>query len=292
MKVLVTGANGQLGRDCLAILGQRHEVAGCDLPHVNITESGDVRRILDQEEPDAIVNCAAFTRVDDCETQRDAAWRANALGPGVLAGACGNALLVHISTDYVFDGERPPPTPYTEPDATNPQSWYGATKLEGEQRVMSSARRWMILRTAWLYGFHGRNFPKTMLRLARREPDKPRRVVSDQFGCPTWSETLARQIETLVGAGRTGLFHAVAEGHTTWYDFARCFLDALGVAHRIEPCRMADYPLPARRPRNSILANARLHATDIARMADWRQDVERFAYRHRDALLSEADAKP
>ena len=292
MKILMTGANGQLGRDCMAALGERHVVAGCDLPQADITEPADVLRILAKEEPDAIVNCAAFTRVDDCEKQRDAAWRANALGPGILAGACGNALLVHISTDYVFDGERPPPDPYTEADATNPQSWYGATKLEGEQRVRSAAKRWLILRTAWLYGFHGRNFPKTMLRLARREPGKTRRVVADQFGCPTWSATLARQIAALVESGRTGLFHTVAEGHTTWYDFARRFLDAMGVAHRLEPCGMADYPLPAKRPRNSILANARLHAEGAGLMADWRQDVEEFASTHRDALLSEADASP
>jgi len=292
MKILITGANGQLGRDCLAAFAERHPVVGVDLPHIDITEPAHVERILAEESPDAIVNCAAFTRVDDCETRRDAAWRTNALGPGILAGACGNALLAHVSTDYVFDGERTPPEPYTETDTTNPQSWYGATKLEGEQRVRAAARRWLILRTAWLYGFHGRNFPKTMLRLARREPSKPRRVVADQFGCPTWSATLARQIVALVESGRTGLFHTVAEGHTTWHDFARCFLDAMGVAHRIEPCGMADYPLPARRPRNSILANARLHAEGVALMADWRADVERFAALHRNALLSEADTQP
>jgi dTDP-4-dehydrorhamnose reductase len=290
MKILITGANGQLGRDCQEMLRPQHTVVATDLPEFDVTDAGQVHHQIETQRPDVVLNCAAFTRVDDCETQKDLAFRANAAAPGFLAQAAraANARLIHISTDYVFDGARPPPQPYTEDDATRPVSVYGASKLAGEEAVRASGARWAILRTAWLYGRHGGNFPKTMLRLALRRPERELRVINEQWGSPTWSRRLAEQIRVVIEADATGLFHATAEGHTTWFDFAAAFLHAMNVPQRLVPCRTVDYPTPARRPGNSILENGRLKAAGWNVMRPWDADVAEFVARHRGELLEEA----
>lgn len=291
MKTLVLGANGQLGRDCLECLPAGSAV-GLDLPDIDITSADSIARALDAHAPGAVVNCAAFTAVDKAESCEEAARTVNAIAPGLVGRECARRgiRVVHISTDYVFDGLREPPTPYVETDAPAPLSAYGRTKREGEERLLDSGAHAAILRTAWLYGAHGRNFPKTMLRLALAHPTRPLRVVDDQWGSPTWSWRLARQIATVLAASTfpQGVFHATAHGFTTWHVFAETFLRAMGCDAQVLPCATADYPTPARRPRNSILDNAALTRLGLDTMADWRDDVLTFASRHHDALLAEA----
>lgn len=292
MRILVTGAKGQLAYDVSRRLGPGNEVCGIDLPEVDITRPDTIRDQMAGFRPEVVVNCAAFTQVDACETQRDLAFAVNAEAPGILAGECARAgaFLVHISTDYVFDGRRPAPQSYTETDPTGPLSWYGRTKLEGELRVLKSGAAAAILRTAWLYGRQGKNFPKTMLRLALRDPDRELKVVDDQRGSPTWSWRLAEQIEAVIGARAQGLLHATSEGHTDWHAFARFFLETMGVPFRMRPCPSSEYPTPAHRPANSILENRRLKALGLNRFVDWREDVREFVGRHRAELMEEARA--
>lgn len=292
MKILLTGARGQLGRDCQSVLAPAHEVIATDLPEFDITDSQQIRERVVLVRPDIILNCAAFTRVDDCETQRALAAQLNAEAPRQLAAAARvlGAQLVHISTDYVFDGRRPAPQPYVEGDVARPLSVYGATKLEGEKAVAASGARFAILRTAWLYGRHGANFPKTMLRLALAQPGQTRRVIAEQSGTPTWSWRLAEQIRVVIEARAEGVFHATAEGHTTWFGFASAFLTAMRVPHQLAPCGVADYSTPARRPANSILENSRLKAAHLNVMQPWAADLAEFVSRYRDELLEEARA--
>jgi len=207
MKILITGARGQLGRDCQAVLAAAHEITATDLPEFDVSDAAQIRDRLVAARPDVILNCAAFTRVDDCETQRGLAAQANTDAPRLLAAAARvlGAHFVHISTDYVFDGARPVPQPYVESDATHPLSVYGATKLAGEKAVCASGARFAILRTAWLYGRHGGNFPKTMLRLVLAQPEQTRRVIAEQHGSPTWSWRLAEQIRAVIEARAEGV---------------------------------------------------------------------------------------
>ncbi len=292
MKILIAGARGQLGRDCTQVLGAAHAVTSFDLPDMDITVPEQVRRTLEQIRPDVVINCAAYNRVDDAEEHREIAWRLNAEAPGVLAAACrkSGARLVQLSTDYVFDGQRPPPGAYTEEDEPHPLSWYAQSKLGGESAVQQGCDDWIILRTAWLYGRHGVNFPKTMLHLALRDPNRPIRVVNEHYGTPTWSWRLAEQIKVVIEAGAQGLFHATAEGYATWFDLAACFLAALRVPHRLEPCRDVDYPTRAVRPANTILENARLKKAGLNILRDWRADLEEYAARYGTALIAEARA--
>ena len=289
MNILITGGRGQLGLDLTAALSESHTVTAVDLPELNITDESAVAGLLGRLAPQVVVNCAAFTRVDDCEHQSEAAWLANATGPRILARALApsRARLIQISTDYVFDGQRRVPEPYTESDAPRPLSQYGRSKLAGEQAVLDASADNAVVRTAWLYGAGGPNFLKTMLRLAL-DPDRSEiRVVNDQFGSPTWSWRLARQIGRLVESGGSGIYHATAEGYGSWYDLARHFLGCMDVPCRLVPCTSAEYPTPARRPANSILDNRRLRSEGIWLMQPWRDDVARFAREHGERLRAE-----
>lgn len=290
MKILITGANGQLGRDCTEILSARHQLACCDVPNIDITDPDQVARVFTTCAPDVVINCAAYTAVDACETDRERCMAVNATGPELLARQCAahGARMLQLSTDYVFDGNRPAPAFYTEADTPNPLSMYGRSKQAGDEAVQAHADNHLIIRTAWLYGIGNKNFLKTMLRLALADPGRTIRVVNDQHGSLTWSWRLALQIERLLDSDLRGIVHATAEGHSTWYEGARCFLDAMGVPYAMEPCTTADYPTPAHRPANSILENCRLKEAGINCMADWRDDVRLFAERYRDRLLAEA----
>ncbi|MBP7274810.1 MAG: dTDP-4-dehydrorhamnose reductase [Kiritimatiellae bacterium] len=296
MKVLVAGHRGQLGRDCYSVLGSAHDLQGADLPEMNLLEPGRAHAWILESQADVVVNCAAYTRVDDAERpgERELCRRLNAELPGILAAACREtgAHLIHISTDYVFDGLRQPPKPYVESDATGPLSWYGQTKLEGEEAVRRAEGAWTILRTAWLYGAHGRNFPRAILSRAARHPDRPLRVVQDQYGSPTWSRRLALQIQTVAEAGPAGLCHATSEGWCTWFDFARALLEEAGLPNEIVPCATADYPTLARRPANSILENAALNRVGLNRWVDWRADVSEFMRMHGADIIREERMRP
>jgi dTDP-4-dehydrorhamnose reductase len=290
MKILLTGKNGLLGRDCLEVFQGRHEVIALDIEEMDIAEPGQVEETVARCRPEAVVNCAAFTQVDLCETERDLSARVNVAGPRnlALAAARHGALLVHISSDYVFDGLKPPPTPYLEDDPTNPLSWYGRTKLDGEQAILEVGCRHIIVRTAWLYGRHGPNFLKKILQLALSPQVPELKVVDDQFGSPTWSFRFAQQLLRLLEAGGQGLYHASAEGCCTWFDLARRFLERLGVDKPVRPCPTSDYPTPAVRPRNSILENRRLRAAGLNLMRPWQQDLDEFVAAFGEDLLGEA----
>jgi dTDP-4-dehydrorhamnose reductase len=279
MKILVTGAKGQLGTECLRVLGRGADTVGVDLPELDVCDEGAVCGLTERERPDWIVNCAAYTDVDGSETNREAAWRVNVAAARHVATAAAStgAGLVHLSTDYVFDGERPPPRPYVESDPAAPRCYYGVTKREGEKAILAVTDRAAILRTAWLYGAHGRNFLKTMQRLAAEPGRQPIRVVNDQHGSPTWAGRLAEQIRVVIDNGLTGILHASGEGHCTWYELARFFFEQAGLEVDLVPCATAEFPTAARRPRNSILENARLKAAGLNIMTDWREDVLAFA---------------
>lgn len=289
MNILITGAGGQLGQDCLKIIGKEHVVHGRTSGQLDITQPEQVRREIRELQPDVVVNCAAYTAVDRCESEQAACWAVNAEGAAHLAEACaaGGARLIHISTDYVFSGNKPVPKPYTEQDTVGPLSAYGKSKLAGEQAVAERMDNFLILRTSWLYGIGGNNFLKTMLRLAMADAERTVRVVDDQYGSLTWTMTLARQINRLLASELTGIAHATAENSGTWYAGAKYFLQALGVAFSLQPCTTAEYPTPAHRPANSILENSLLKEHNINLMQDWRQDIDAFIALYRDELLAQ-----
>lgn len=294
MKILITGANGQLGKDCQGVLAENHALTCVDIEDLDITRRDAVAKVMQTLRPDTVINCAAFTQVDRCETEKDLAWAVNVTGAENLAraAAAGGARLIHISTDYVFDGKKSYPDAYHEDDPPHPISQYGMTKREGELAVMRAADNHLILRTAWLYGFHGANFVKTIVRKALAAPGTPLKIVNDQFGSPTWSRTLARQIAALLATPARGLYHASAEGACTWYAFARYFLEKLGIPHAVIPCATAAYPTPAARPACSILENRRLNTEHCNHMNHWQTDLDEFLARHGNDLLAQCRPTP
>ncbi len=293
MKILITGANGQLGRDCQQILSSKHTVISCDLDTLDIGDTAAVKAAFTAEEPEVIINCAAFTAVNRCETETELTWRANATGPENLAkeAASIGARLIHISTDYVFDGNKPVPEAYMEDDATNPLSEYGRSKLAGEKAILKHLDNTAILRTAWLYSATGGNFLKTMLKLAIADPKRELKVVDDQYGSLTWSYPLAQQIEKLLSPEIRGIVHTTSEGYSSWYEAACYFLDKMNQPYTMRPCTTAEYPTPAHRPANSILENKILKERGCNLFSDWREHLDQFVDTHGDALYREADKK-
>ena len=292
MKILIIGARGQLGSDCCNILSADNQTLGCDIPQIDIGDPASVDRYIDDTRPEVIINCAAYTAVDTCETEVELAWKVNAEGPKNLAIAARrtDSRLIHISTDYVFDGTKPAPQSYSEDDPTNPLSQYGRSKLAGEEYIAALGGNAIILRTAWLYSAYGKNFLKTMLRLALADSKRPLKVVDDQYGSLTWSYTLALQIRKLLHSDMTGIIHATSDGHSTWYGAARYFLEAMQVPHNLAPCATAEYPTAAHRPANSILANTRLDKAGISTFGSWQRDVDTFVSQFRENLIEEAKA--
>lgn len=281
MKILLLGGNGQLGRELRrslpalgeVIVGTRDgagadAVADFDQPHSLAALIGGVK-------PDVVVNAAAYTAVDKAETDVDSAFRINAEAPAAIAGACRaiDALLLHYSTDYVFDGRAT--RPYLEDDVTGPLGVYGASKLAGEHAIRDSGARHVILRTAWVYASHGKNFLLTMLRLAAERDEL--RVVADQYGAPTPAAWIADSTVGLLhhGVVESGTWHLTAGGETNWHGFATAIMDeahALGLLLRkpsVLPIRTADYPTPAHRPAYSVLDTARLQKDFGIVPPDW-----------------------
>ncbi|MGA8178998.1 MAG: dTDP-4-dehydrorhamnose reductase [Desulfobacterales bacterium] len=289
MKIMITGAKGQLGADCDRLFRQRHEVMALARDGMDITNAPDVDTRIKQFSPDVIINCAAYTQVDQCETEKDDAWKVNVAGAKNLAVGAEKyrSRLIHVSTDYVFDGRKNVPEPYVETDETNPVSYYGKTKLAGERAIESATDRFIIVRTAWLYGISGPNFLKTMLKLSYKSSDNNIKVVNDQFGSPTWTHRLALQIERLIETNYRGIFHATAEGFCTWYELADYFLKKMEVAHTMIPCTTIEYPTPAVRPMNSILENRNLKDKGLNIMAHWETDIDEFVLNFRKVLIKE-----
>jgi dTDP-4-dehydrorhamnose reductase len=294
----VTGAAGMLGRDMTALLAARgEEFTARTRADLDLTDSPAVTAAVAAAKPDVVVNCAAWTAVDAAEEHEDEALAINGNGAANLAAACAEAgvLLVHPSTDYVFDGHAS--APYAEDAPTAPAGAYGRTKLAGELAVRAALPDGSYLvRTAWLYGAHGKNFVKTMLRLARNGTAPG--VVADQHGQPTWTADVATQICALIDASApAGVYHATSSGQTTWFGFAqeifRLWNDDQDHNHDPErvvltprPIATADYPTPAERPTYSVLGHDAWHKAGIEPIADWK-DALRRAF---PAIAAEADA--
>ena len=275
MRIEVVGSRGQLGRELLRTLARTsHQASGHDVESVDIRDPGSVAALLDDVRPDAVINCAAWTRVDAAETEEAAANGVNADGPRVLAEGCRSRgiLLCHLSTDYVFDGTAT--MPIDERAAPAPRSAYGRTKLAGEVAIRQIWRRHQIVRTAWLYGQHGPNFVLTMLRLARE--GKLLRVVADQHGSPTWTGHLAPAIVRLVEQGQLGTFHLTNAGVSTWHGFAVAIMAEAGLDVQVEPISGAEYPTPAPRPTYSVLDNRRWRELGESPLPDWREGLRAY----------------
>jgi dTDP-4-dehydrorhamnose reductase len=289
MKIFITGIKGQLGQDCMQVLGVRHVVTGADLPDVDIADRENLNAALNRVAPDAIINCAAYTNVDGCESNREAAHRANGEGAHHVAvwAASRGCRLIHISTDYVFDGSKPVPQAYREEDAPAPASYYGVTKWEGEQAVQAACPAAAILRTAWLYGFTGRNFIKIMLKLGLSAQPSSLKVVDDQFGSPTWSWRLAQQIERVLASDVCGVFHASAAGWCSRFECTQYLFERMAITKPCLPCKTVEFPTAAVLPVNSILENARLKAAGLDVFPDWREDMDVFLRQHGAAWVKE-----
>ena len=290
MNILITGAGGQLGQDCIRVMQGAHDVHGYTSRQLDITDRKQVQREINARHPAVVVNCAAYTAVDNCETEAEACSAVNEQGAANLAQACSaiGSRLIHISTDYVFDGNKPVPEAYSEEDQVAPLSVYGKTKLAGEQKIARHMDDFLILRTAWLYGMGGKNFLKTMLRLAVADPKRTVRVVNDQYGSLTWTSSLARQIERVLDSTITGIAHATAEDYCTWFTGAKYFLEAMEIPFSLAPCSTKEYPTPAHRPTNSIIANNRLKQHGLHLMQSWQHDIDDFVALYRNDLLQEA----
>ena len=267
-KIIVTGCNGQLGRAINLELKDIKEIefVNTDVAELDITNIDKVMELAREVKPYAIINCAAHTAVDLCEDEWDKAYRINAIGPRNLsiAAAETGAKMIHVSTDYIFDGKTD--KPYIEFDKPNPQGAYGMTKLVGENMVKDFANRYFILRTAWLYG-DGKNFVKTMLRLAENN-DKVR-VVSDQVGSPTSAKELAAAIAHLLFTENYGVFHATCEGSCSWSQFAEEIFKLAGKKTAVEAITTEEFGAKAPRPAYSILENYMLKLTTDYMFADW-----------------------
>ncbi|MEP7210314.1 MAG: dTDP-4-dehydrorhamnose reductase [Alphaproteobacteria bacterium] len=277
MKMLVIGSSGQVARALQA--GEAGmTVVAVGRPDLDLEQPDTLVRAIEAHAPDIIASVGAYTAVDLAESEPEKARRINALGPEAIARACAERRLpvIHVSTDYVFAGEKA--APYVETDPTVPRTVYGRTKLEGEQRVAAAAPQHVILRTAWVYSDQGKNFPRTMLRLAKVRPELG--VVDDQHGCPTYAPDLAEAICSVarrIGEGRGvwGVFHAAGEGETTWRGFAEevFTLSAKrgGPTAVVKALTTAEYPTPAHRPANSRLDCSRLAASYGVRLRPWRE---------------------
>jgi dTDP-4-dehydrorhamnose reductase len=279
MKVLIVGCMGMLGSDLMARFGSCHQVRGVDQQEMDITRPEQCLEQIQDFRPDAVINAAALTKVDYCESNEREAFLVNGEGAGNLAKAaaeCG-ALLVHYSTDYVFDGQKT--GAYLEEDAPNPQSVYGKSKLLGEELVRRQCSDHLILRTSWLFGRNGRNFIRTIVDLARK--GTPLRVVNDQRGSPSYSEDVASHTLRMVEAGCRYTYHLTNSGFCTWYDLAVKALEFMGMEGvPVTPVSTREFPRPAPRPANSVLANCRLERDGVPPLRPWQGAVREYIERH------------
>ncbi|UYO05147.1 dTDP-4-dehydrorhamnose reductase [Paenibacillus sp. PSB04] len=280
MRVLVTGASGQLGKDVVALFQQKgHEVMGCSRSELDITNLEQCQQIINEFQPDSIIHCAAYTAVDAAETDVDEAYRANAVGTRNVAVAAekAGAKMVYISTDYVFNGRSE--VPYQEYDNTDPKSVYGKSKRAGEVLTQSLSSRYFIVRTSWVYGLHGNNFVKTMLRLGQEKPQL--QVVHDQKGSPTYTADLARFLEELVQTEKYGVYHASNSGDCTWFEFTQAIFEEakeLGfmIKAQVESCTTEQFPRPAPRPANSVMDHLSIRTNGLTDFRPWREGLVDF----------------
>jgi dTDP-4-dehydrorhamnose reductase len=287
MKILISGAKGQLGNELQDIIKngraeigevseiiKKSEVIALDVDELDITNLQMVKNKINDLKPDVVINCAAATNVDGCESNEDFAFKVNSIGPRNLAIACEEigAKLVQVSTDYVFSGVGT--KPLTEYEVPAPYSVYGKTKLLGENYVREFASKYFIVRTAWLYGYVGHNFVYTMRKLGK---DKEMiTVVNDQKGNPTHANDLAYHILKLIESEEYGVYHCTGKGECTWYDFAKMIIELSGEECQVKPCTSEEYKTPAKRPEYSSLDNMMLRNTVGDEMRDWKEAIKSF----------------
>ncbi len=272
--ILLTGANGQLGFELAHLLAAHATIIAADRLALDLADADAIVAAVRDAKPNLIVNAGAFTAVDLAESQTAAAFAVNAHAPGLLAEEAkrAGAMLIHYSTDYVFDGTSD--VPYDEAAQANPLNVYGASKLAGERAIGASGARALIFRTSWVYGLRGKNFLLTVKRLAAERSEL--RIVADQTGTPNWSRTLAQATAALLARGlpylaeRSGLYHLSCAGATTWYEFARAIVGEVSTP-RVVPIATKEYPTPARRPAYGVLSTRKFAATFGDTLPDWRE---------------------
>jgi len=281
-KILVTGKNGQVGWELQRALAPLGQIFALDVDGMDLSNPDAIRNKVREIAPHIIVNPAAHTAVDKAESEPELAMAINGTAPGVFAEEAKklDALLIHYSTDYVFDGTKA--SPYIESDVPNPQSVYGKTKLAGEQAIIASGCKHIILRTSWVYGVHGGNFVKTILRLAKERNEL--RIVADQYGAPTWAKLLAESTAQIIGSfsdDKSGIYHLTPTGRTNWHQFAE---EIVRLARQydetlkdrplsIHPIATHEYPVPAKRPANSSLSTEKIRKTYGFELPRWEDDV-------------------
>jgi len=290
MRVLVVGAGGQLGRELAALHTVDRPIVALTRAQCDIAQPGNAYRALTENRADVVVNCAAWTRVDAAESDRDGAFRANATAPQLLAQACHahRARLIHLSTDYVFDGTATHPIDEATP--THPLGVYGESKLAGEQAVRAYCSEHQIVRTSWLYGQDGPNFVLTMLRLGAERDEV--RVVADQHGAPTWTGHLAPALLRLAERGTPGTYHLTNGGETTWHAFAQAIMEAAGLHCSVVPISTEEYAAPAPRPRYSVLDNSAWHLLGELPLPPWEEGLRAYLEERRARPSAGGPARP
>lgn len=276
MKLFVTGAGGQLGKELMLLDAPPHiQIHGAGRDQLDITDAEQCRQLLASYTPDAVLHCAAYTAVDKAESEPDAAYLVNQIGTrnvALAAKACG-AKLCYISTDYVFDGQGN--VPYEEHDAVNPQTVYGKSKLAGEQEVQSIMDRAYIVRTSWVFGQYGSNFVRTILKLASERGEL--QVVSDQIGSPTYTLDLARFLIELVQTEYYGIYHASNQGACSWYDFAKEIVHESGMhTVKLHPCATSAFPRPAARPAYSVMRHGAIEKHGLTDLRPWQEALHHY----------------
>lgn len=275
MKVLVTGVKGQLGHDVVNELTSRgHQAVGVDIDEMDITDMSSVDKVIKEAAPDAVIHCAAYTAVDAAEENKELCRRVNGEGPRNIARVCRelDIKMLQISTDYVFEGNGD--HLWKPEDACVPQSVYGRTKYEGELAVRELLDKYFIVRIAWAFGINGKNFVKTMLKLA--ETHDTIRVVNDQFGSPTYTYDLARLLVDMIQTEKYGIYHATNEGACSWYEFACAIFKEAGVKVNVVPVTTEEYGAKAKRPANSRMDNGKLEENGFKRLPTWQDALARY----------------
>ncbi len=284
MRILVTGVKGQLGHDVVDELTKRgHTPIGVDVEEMDITDAAAVEQEMKKEPLDAVIHCAAYTAVDPAEDNREVCMRVNAEGTRNIARVCRelDIKMVYISTDYVFDGEGE--RPWEPDDARNPLNVYGESKYQGELAVEEYLDKYFIVRIAWVFGVNGKNFIKTMLRLAKDH--KEINVVNDQTGSPTYTYDLAVLLADMVETEKYGRYHATNEGLCTWYEFAKEIFAQAGVDVKVNPVSSEEFPAKARRPHNSRMDKSRLTQNGFKLLPSWQDALKRYL----EVLKNEAE---
>ncbi len=275
MKVLVTGANGQLGYDVIKQLNSVDiDYLGTDRESLDITNKEQVTRVISDHNPDVVIHCAAYTAVDKAEDEKELCYSVNVLGTKYVAEACKeiDAKMFYISTDYVFDGEGDEPFGVT--DKPNPINYYGQTKYEGEVEVQKILDKCFVVRISWVFGCNGNNFVKTMLRLGKERDEIS--VVADQIGSPTYAYDLAKLLVKMIQTDKYGIYHATNEGYCSWYEFACEIFKQVGINVRVNPIKTEEYPTRAKRPKNSRLVKNIGGVNNFSQLRNYKMAIQEF----------------